>query len=167
MPAWLGSQKDRGLIGWGDTAKCRNRSPLAKIQKKALLDAVDNFFTTIGLPPTEVGENKARAIASKRYIPSKGKKSQKRWGITKGQAELIPLQPPHSPINLQIVFVTVVTAFYNKLIKPTNNDGTVSSTAVFGFLMEKKPLSKLLGIVRDNLYDISTCLLYTSPSPRD
>ena len=73
MPAWLGSHKNRGLIGWGDTTKSRNRSPLAKIQKKALLDAVDKFFATIGLPPTQVGENKARAIAAKRYVPSKKK----------------------------------------------------------------------------------------------
>ena len=38
LPPWRGSI-DRGLIGWGDTAKSRNRTPLAKMQKKALLDA--------------------------------------------------------------------------------------------------------------------------------
>ena len=162
LPPWLGSKKERGLLGWGDTAKNRNRTPLSKMQKKALLDAIDKYFETIGLPPTQVGENMARAIATKRYVPSKNKR-QNRWGTTKGQAELIPLQPPHSPINLQIVYVTVVTAYYNKLIKPTNTDGTKSSTAVFGFLMEKKPLSKLLAIVRDTYpHGIYTMRIYNT-----
>lgn len=155
LPRWLTQDVDRGLIGWGDTSKQRNRTPMSRICKKIILEAVDKWMETIGLPPVIVGESKSQAIASKRYTPPKSGRKQAKWGITKGQSELIPLQLPHAPIDLQIVFVTVATAYYNKRLNPVNENGTDASLAVFGFLLEKKPLRKLLGIMKSKLQKLA------------
>ena len=69
---------------------------------------------------------------------------QKRKGHTKGQIILIPLQPPEGPQDLLHTFLLVVAAAYCCYLDPEVEDGTVASSAVLGFLTEKRVKTKLL-----------------------
>ena len=148
MPTWRTRTKARGLLGWGETRKgcaegtiVQTKGAITVICRAPMMKSLDYYFSTIGLPPVIAGESRRKAIAAGRYFPQPGD-SQKKRG-------LIPLQPPHKPMNLLNQFLLVVASAYNLYLDPEVEDGTDASLAVLGFLSTPSVTRKLLTFMKN------------------
>ena len=154
MPTWRSRTHARGLLGWGETRKKKADGTMAIITRKngvgelcrhPILKALDFYFNNIGVPPVVAGVPLRKALRNSEF-DREGHPATSRRGHTRGQQRLVKMQPPlgEECDNLE-PFLLVVSAAYCTFLDPQVEDGTTSSSAVLGFLKEKKVLLKLLG----------------------
>ena len=94
MPGWLTQRKSRGLLGWGLSRKrgkiIRKAGCVPELCRAPLMEALDFYFNSVGLPPVVAGESAKKAIKEGR-ISREDTPTKRPKGMTKKQIVLIPL----------------------------------------------------------------------------
>ena len=162
MPPWTGRDHSRGLLGVGETRKGTEKgaSPIEKkgaipeLCRAPLMETLDEYWRTFGVPPVEAGEPLKKAIKDGRFPADYMPKGRN----TRGQTILVPL-PLGRQFNLRPPFQLFMAAGYCRKLSPPVEDGTKGQRAVLGFLRQKRIYAQVVKVLAGKLQRLTNNLL--------